>query len=159
MTAFPQPPANRFARYGALWGTLATRFSPPELHQFQGLQPDYRSSRQYVSVGNIVGDPHVSVFFIDYPARSRLKLLGRMRSAMLKESGEAAKRVIDACYGAKVERLLLSEVEAFDWNCPQYITPRYAMDEIQPMPSALRLRVSELEAALGRFGAGPAAAA
>lgn len=113
---------------------------------------DYRGNRQYVSVGNIAGDPRVSLFFMDYPARARLKLLGRMRSVTLAEAGEAAERFIDADYGAKIERLFLIDVEAFDWNCPQHITPRYTMDEIEPMLSAMKARIAELEAALADRG-------
>ncbi len=31
----------------------------------------------------------------------------------------------------KVQRIAVIDVEAFDWNCPQHITPRYTLDEIE----------------------------
>jgi uncharacterized protein len=34
-------------------------------------------------------------------------------------------------YRAKVERGFIVHVEAFDWNCPQHITPRYTESEIR----------------------------
>ncbi|MDB4657739.1 hypothetical protein OAE56_03190 [Verrucomicrobiales bacterium] len=33
-------------------------------------------------------------------------------------------------YRGKVERLILYTVQAIDWNCPQHITRRYSLDEI-----------------------------
>jgi len=36
-------------------------------------------------------------------------------------------------------------VEAFDWNCPQHITPRYAEEELGPVVEPLRARIRELE--------------
>ncbi|NES53552.1 pyridoxamine 5-phosphate oxidase, partial [Escherichia coli] len=41
---------------------------------------DYRGNRQYITVGNISRDPRVALLFIDYPSRSRLKVLGRARA-------------------------------------------------------------------------------
>lgn len=38
---------------------------------------DFRGNRQYVSVGNIGADDRVSLFFMDYANRARLKLFGR----------------------------------------------------------------------------------
>ena len=40
---------------------------------------DFRGNRQYVSVGNLMTDDRVSLFFMDYPNKTRLKLFGRAR--------------------------------------------------------------------------------
>jgi len=48
-------------------------------------------------------------------------------------------------YKARVERAIVIHVEAFDWNCPQHITPRYTMDEIRSMTLPLREHVENLE--------------
>ena len=40
---------------------------------------DFAGNRQYVSVGNLQTDDRVSLFFMDYPNQTRLKLLGRVR--------------------------------------------------------------------------------
>jgi len=34
-------------------------------------------------------------------------------------------------YDAVVERLFIFHIQAYDWNCPQHITPRYTMEEIK----------------------------
>ena len=80
--------------------------------------PDYRGNRQYVSVGNLAGDDRVSLIFMDYPNRRRLKLFGHAR-------------IGDASAGEKVERTMIIAVEGFDWNCPQYITPRFTLAELE----------------------------
>jgi hypothetical protein len=47
-----------------------------------------------------------------------------------------------------VERLFFIEVVSFDWNCPQYITPRYTDEEVQELVAPLKARIAELEAQL-----------
>jgi hypothetical protein len=48
----------------------------------------------------------------------------------------------------KIERLFLIKVTSYDWNCPQYITPRYTEEEVQDAVAPLRQRIAELEAQL-----------
>jgi hypothetical protein len=36
-------------------------------------------------------------------------------------------------------------VEAFDWNCPQHITPRYTADEVREGMRTIEQRVDALE--------------
>ena len=64
---------------------------------------DYRGNRQYMSVGNVTTDPRVSLFFMDYPSRARLKLLGRMRSISGAAAQELAER-LDRHHGARTRR-------------------------------------------------------
>ena len=88
---------------------------------------DFSGNRQYVSVGNLMKDDRVSLFFMDYPNRTRLKLLGHARLVGLEEAdllGLHDDR-------ARVERGMVIQVEAFDWNCPQHITPRFTVAEVE----------------------------
>ena len=48
-------------------------------------------------------------------------------------------------YKVKVERALVIKVEAFDWNCPQHITQRFTLAEIEPAVSSLRAKIAELK--------------
>lgn len=102
---------------------------------------DYRGNRQYVSVGNLNNEKRVSLFLMDYPNRARLKLLGR---ASVKEAGDDPDlaRQLDIDGQGKVERLISIDVEAFDWNCPQFISPRFTEDELA---SSLAPLVDELK--------------
>jgi predicted pyridoxine 5'-phosphate oxidase superfamily flavin-nucleotide-binding protein len=111
---------------------------------------DFRGNRQYVSVGNLADENRVALFMMDYARRTRLKVLGRARVVDLANAPDLAATLIDQSYGAKVERGIVVEVEAFDWNCPQHITPRYTLAEIEPMISALNARIAELEAEVSR---------
>jgi uncharacterized protein len=109
---------------------------------------DFRGNRQYVSVGNLADDNRVSLFMMDYPRRARLKLLGRARAVNLTDEPDLTSALIDQTYDAKVERGLIIEIEAFDWNCPQHITPRFTLAEIEPSFASLKDRIAELEAKL-----------
>jgi uncharacterized protein len=107
---------------------------------------DFRGNRQYISVGNLSADPRASLFFMDYVNRARLKLLGRVRVAPLAEAPEVLAAITDPKQHARAERLLIIEVEAFDWNCPQYIEPRFTTADIEPAITRLKSRIADLEA-------------
>ena len=106
---------------------------------------DFRGNRQYVSLGNLGGDDRVSLILVDYPHRRRLKILGHARA--VEDPATVARLAVEG-YPAKVERGLLIEVAAFDWNCPQHLTPRFTEAEIAAAAAPLHARIAELEAAL-----------
>jgi len=115
---------------------------------------DYRGNRQYVSVGNLMTNDRVALFFMDYPNRTRLKLLGRAK--LIDASDTATLERLDVPgYRARIERGFLISVEAFDWNCPQHITLRYTLADVEQATAALRQRIGELETELTRIGANP----
>jgi uncharacterized protein len=105
---------------------------------------DYRGNRQYVSVGNILKNERVSLILLDYTKRTRLKLLGHAR---LVGSGEAdlLAGLQSPDYKAKVERGFLIKVAAFDWNCPQHITPRFTAAQVEAAVEPLREKIRHLE--------------
>ncbi|MCB1886007.1 MAG: pyridoxamine 5'-phosphate oxidase family protein [Rhodocyclaceae bacterium] len=107
---------------------------------------DFRGNRQYVSVGNLREDDRVALFFMDYAQRTRLKLFGRV-SVVPPDDLETLARLEVPDYRAPVERGFLIRVEAFDWNCPQHITPRFTAAEMAARLAPLQARVAELEAA------------
>lgn len=110
---------------------------------------DYRGNRQYVSVGNIAGNDRVSLFFMDYANRTRLKLLGHAR---VLEGADAiapfAEQLVTPGYRAHVERAIVIAVEATDWNCPQHITQRFTLAEVERAVLPLQQRIAELETEL-----------
>jgi predicted pyridoxine 5'-phosphate oxidase superfamily flavin-nucleotide-binding protein len=93
---------------------------------------DFRGNRQYVSVGNLMADDRVSLFFMDYPNKTRLKLFGRAKIIDLKDQ-ELLSRLEIPDYRARIERGFIIAVEGFDWNCPQHITERYTLDEVRAL--------------------------
>ena len=79
-----------------------------------------------------MSDPdRVAIILMDYPNRMRLKLMARMEAREGADCPELVEKLHDADYKAKVERVVLLHVEAFDWNCPQHITPRYTVEQIR----------------------------
>jgi predicted pyridoxine 5'-phosphate oxidase superfamily flavin-nucleotide-binding protein len=90
---------------------------------------DYQGNRQFLSLGNIRGDDRVSLILLDYPERRRLKVLGRCRVVDGATLDPALAERLDRTGAFETERVLLIRVEAFDWNCSKYITPRYTEEE------------------------------
>lgn len=111
---------------------------------------DFHGNRQYVSVGNTVNDDRVSLFFMDYPNRTRLKVLGRAKLIDPSDSTTMAKLAFPG-YSARIERGFVISIEAFDWNCPQHITPRFTLAQIELSTAPFRERIAELEADLDRL--------
>jgi len=110
---------------------------------------DFRGNLQHVSTGNALGDDRASIIVVDYARRRRLKLLGRLRFLDLADADpELVRHVELPGHLARVERVALFEVAAFDWNCPQHITPRFTEGEIDAATQPLRDRIAELEARL-----------
>lgn len=120
---------------------------------------DLRGNLQYQSVGNLGNNDRVCLILVDYPQRRRLKLLGHARIIDLAEIGERAPALLGqlpiADAGAKVERVLLIEVEAFDWNCAQHITPRFSEREMNAMIAPLHQLIAVLETQLRQLGCEP----
>ncbi|GAA2401494.1 pyridoxamine 5'-phosphate oxidase family protein [Streptomyces glaucosporus] len=106
---------------------------------------DYRGNRQYITVGNLDHDDRVSLLLMDYPAQARLKVYGRARAVDPPEAGDLIARLYPAGVRSPAERLIVVDVEAYDWNCPQHITPRYTAEEVERAVAPLRRRLEELE--------------
>jgi uncharacterized protein len=90
-------------------------------------------------------DNRVALILVDYPGQARLKILGR---AEIREGGDARtwiERARDPGYKAVIERVFVIRVEAFDWNCPQHITPRFTEDQIQEALAPIEARMRELQ--------------
>jgi len=109
---------------------------------------DFRGNHQYITVGNLETNDRVSMIFMDYPNRARLKLLGRAR-LIGSDKQDILDRLSLPDYRAVVECGFVVTIEAFDWNCPQHITPRFTPAEIEKAMAPLRQRIAELEQVLG----------
>lgn len=112
---------------------------------------DFRGNRQLISIGNLADDNRVAIFFMDYVHRGRLKMLGRVSAIDLATEPGLAEQLVDPAYGAAVTGGLIIDVEAYDWNCPQHITPRYTIEDIAPGIEKLQKRITELETQLARL--------
>lgn len=92
---------------------------------------DFRGNRQYISVGNINSSKKASLFLIDYPSKQRLKIWAEAEVLETNEYPELLVKLSVPDYKDVAERLIVFKVQAYDWNCQQYITPRYTEEEIK----------------------------
>jgi uncharacterized protein len=113
--------------------------------------PDFRGNRQYISTGNLAHDSRAATIFMDYARQARLKVYGHARIADLRSTSPGATSEAVGGYRAKVEREVRIDVSAYDWNCPQHITPRFSAEELAPVLGPLRQRVTDLEAENARL--------
>jgi predicted pyridoxine 5'-phosphate oxidase superfamily flavin-nucleotide-binding protein len=109
---------------------------------------DYKGNRQLISTGNVQTDDRVSLFLMDYPQRTRLKILGHARVEDARLHPELVAKFAEPETHRIVERIFFIKVVSYDWNCPKYITPRYTAVEVEKVVAPLRKRIAELEAEL-----------
>jgi predicted pyridoxine 5'-phosphate oxidase superfamily flavin-nucleotide-binding protein len=107
---------------------------------------DFRGNRQYISLGNAAANNRVALILVDYPNRARLKIYARAEARPLADDPELAARLALPGYRARTERAFVLHLEAFDWNCPQHITPRFTEAEIAAALEPMRARLAALEA-------------
>jgi predicted pyridoxine 5'-phosphate oxidase superfamily flavin-nucleotide-binding protein len=106
---------------------------------------DFRGNKQFVSTGNIASDDRVALILVDYPTQTRLKILGRAEIFDGEAAREWIERLREPGNKAVIERAYVIRVEAFDWNCPQYITPRFTEEQIREALAPFEKRQEELE--------------
>lgn len=110
---------------------------------------DFRGNVQYISVGNLQNNDRISIILMDYPNQRRLKLLGRVRLVSEAEDPALVARLELPSYRARVERAFVITIEAYDWNCPQHITPRFTEAEVKEAVAPLHAEIASLKAELG----------
>lgn len=107
---------------------------------------DFRGNLQYVSVGNLDVNNRAALILMDYAKRQRLKIFARIETFEASDAPELIAKLENPNYPAKIERAMILRVEAFDWNCPQHITPRFTTEEIREMNQPLYEQIEKLEA-------------
>lgn len=106
---------------------------------------DFRGNKQYISLGNVNAENRVALILMDYPHRRRLKIYARIEARDLNVDFDLASAIALDDYRAVVERAFILRLEAFDWNCPQHITPRFTEPEIAAASVQWQERLAALE--------------
>ncbi|WP_416356564.1 pyridoxamine 5'-phosphate oxidase family protein [Aureimonas phyllosphaerae] len=107
---------------------------------------DYSGNRQYISLGNFNADDRACLFLMDYARRARLKIYGHVEIVAPEADPQLLEQVTVPSYRARIERIVRVRLAAFDWNCPQHITPRFTEAEIAEAVQPVRERIATLEA-------------
>lgn len=112
---------------------------------------DFRGNLQYISTGNVSGDDRIAIIALDYAHRRRLKIFGHARIVTAEDDLELLQSLSDDRYDAVVERAVIVSVEAYDWNCPQHITPRLTAAELDAALAPIREELAALRAENARL--------
>jgi len=99
---------------------------------------DFGGNKQYITVGNLATNNKAALFLLDQAAKTRLKIYAEAQVLEIK---------LDLPdYKFRPERIILLHVKAYDWNCPQHITERYTLEEIQEEFMAQHEYINKLRA-------------
>lgn len=92
---------------------------------------DFGGNKQYISIGNLATNNKAALFLLDQAAKTRLKIYAEAKVVEIKDNPELFAKLDLPDYQFKPERIMVLNVQAYDWNCPQHITERYTLEEIQ----------------------------
>ncbi len=84
---------------------------------------DFSGNQQYISAANTANNPKISLIFMDYVNRRRLKIAGLV--TLIDYRDDRIKQLDVGKYRVAIDRGYLIDVVAYDWNCPQHITQRF----------------------------------
>jgi predicted pyridoxine 5'-phosphate oxidase superfamily flavin-nucleotide-binding protein len=112
---------------------------------------DFKGNMQYITVGNMATNNNVALILVDYPAKARLKIYARAEILEFKDNQGLYQQLDLDGYKFRPERMMVLNVEAYDWNCPQHITPKYTAEEIEQAFAPQRNHIEQLEAEIARL--------
>lgn len=111
---------------------------------------DYAGNKQYITAGNLDDNPKAQLFLMDYANAQRVKIWGEAKVV----TGDTAltARVSSPDYAAKVERVIVFIIKAWDANCHKHIPQLLKAEDVIPAIrerdqkiAALESRLKELE--------------
>ena len=106
---------------------------------------DFSGNKQYITVGNLVTKNNVALIMMDYAAQARLKIYAKAEVVELNDRPDLLNRLAIENYKHRPERMIVLHIEAYDWNCPQHIVPRYTEQEIEEALAPQREYIKQLE--------------
>jgi len=105
---------------------------------------DFAGNKQYITLGNIQENTKAHVFLMDYAHRRRIKIWGELSA--VEGDAELNARMKPEGYKARVERVMLIKVAAWDVNCPQHIPIKIDVEDVRKAIETRDARIAELEA-------------
>lgn len=106
---------------------------------------DFSGNRQYISTGNISKNENIALIMVSYPQRARLKIYAKAKIVELNENEVLYNLLKPEDYKFRPERMMVFEIQAYDWNCPQHITPRFTSEEVEQALLPQRKYITDLE--------------
>lgn len=108
---------------------------------------DFAGNMQYVSVGNLGFCSRVALIMMDYSNRRRLKIFGIARLVDKEQNPELLLQLAVPGYRARIERAVVIDVQASDWNCQQHITRRFSERQVEEIVAPLLEEIRILKSA------------
>jgi uncharacterized protein len=90
---------------------------------------DFRGNQQFQTSGYVLGDDRVSLFFMDYAGKRRLKVYGHLHFFDAATRPDLVAQLAVPGYVARIDRIAIVRVAAWDRNCPQHIPDRLTREE------------------------------
>jgi len=106
---------------------------------------DFSGNKQYISAGNITKNPKVSLILVSYPLRARMKIYAEAEIVEIDEDHNLYNFLRPQDYKFKPERMMIFHIKAYDWNCPQHITPKFSVAEMQEIFEPQKQYINKLE--------------
>lgn len=104
---------------------------------------DFSGNRQYITAGNLSENDKAFIFLMDYPNKTRIKIWGTAKVVV--DDKELLESLSDPSYKARLERVIVFTVEAWDMNCRQHIQQRFTEEDIKSFTEPLNKKIVELE--------------
>jgi len=105
---------------------------------------DFAGNKQYITLGNLRENTKAHVFLMDYAHRRRIKIWGTL--SVVEGDAELNARMKPEGYKARVERVMLIKIAAWDVNCPQHIPQKIDAADVAAAIEQRDTRIAELEA-------------
>lgn len=104
---------------------------------------DFSGNKQYITTGNLNENNKSFIFLMDYPSKTRIKIWGTAK--VIEDDKELLESLSDASYKARLERVIVFTLEAWDANCRQHIQQRFTEEDIKLITKPLENKIAELE--------------
>jgi len=90
---------------------------------------DFKGNRQYISIGNTVSSGKALLFLIDYPNKQRVKIWVESTFTPKDKTDKLIEQLVPSGMENQITGVFTFKIQAYDWNCPKYITQRYTAEE------------------------------
>jgi len=112
---------------------------------------DFAGNKQYITLGNLQENAKAHAFLMDYAHRRRIKIWGELSA--VEGNADLNLRLKPTNYKARVERVMLFKVAAWDVNCPQHIPIKFDAEDVKAAIDTRDARIAELEAEVKKLRA------
>ncbi len=107
---------------------------------------DYAGNKQYITAGNLDENPKAQLFLMDYANAQRVKIWGEAK--IVTGDQDLIARVSSPDYAARVERVIVFTIKAWDANCPKHIPKLVKVEDVLPAIQERDQKIADLEAQL-----------